>query len=89
MSEIIRRLGIRGKLYDAPGTKRAYTYTEQPDNSGAWQLGMAVIAMRRDTSGEGDPIDTGLKLLKHLTDAGFGVFEYDRRVREGETDAVS
>ena len=75
MAAIIRQIGDRGKAYDAPGTKRAYTYADQPGNSGAWKLGMALNALRGDPSGEGDPIDAGLKLLQHLQQAGFRVFE--------------
>jgi hypothetical protein len=78
MPEITRKLGIYGKAFDSAGTKRAYTYSaHQPDNSGAWGLGLALMAVRGDHSGEGDPIDAGLKLLKHLEQAGFGVFEMD------------
>lgn len=78
MPEITRKLGIFGKAFDSSETKRAYTYSAyQPDNSGAWRLGIALKNVRNDHSGEGDPIDAGLKLLKHLEQAGFGVFEMD------------
>lgn len=77
MTVITRKLGIVGKAFD-PLSKRAYTYTaHQPDNSGAWKLGLVVKAFRADTQSEGDPIDTGLKLLRHLELLGFGVFEVD------------
>lgn len=69
-------LGIRGKAYDPPGTHRAYTYAEQPDNLGAWRLGEALVEAYRAPAG--DHIDGGLGLLKSLQLRGFGVFEMDR-----------
>lgn len=65
------KLGIYGKAFDSPQTRRAYTYREQPDNIGAYKLGRAVL---RAASG-GDSIDYGLSLLKQLQAEGFGVFE--------------
>lgn len=65
------KLGLHGREYDTPQTRRAYTYREQPDNIGAYKLGRAVL---RAASG-GDSIDYGLSLLKHLQAEGFGVFE--------------
>lgn len=69
----ICKLGLYGKAYDAPGTCRAYTYADQPDNGGAWQLGGAVMAANQNSGG--DYIDRGLGLLKRLQERGFGVFE--------------
>jgi hypothetical protein len=67
-------IGIRGSAYDTPDVKRAYTYSDQPGNEKAYRLG---IAMRKCTGagGSGDEIDYGLRLLKHLSDEGFGVFD--------------
>ncbi|MFV3415295.1 hypothetical protein ACNFH8_23775 [Pseudomonas sp. NY15436] len=67
------KLGIHGKAYDLPETKRAYTYAEQPDNLGASRLGIAVAATFASTAG--DHIDRGLVLLRELKGNGFGVFE--------------
>lgn len=66
------KLGIYGKAYDAPETKRAYTYAEQPDNVGAMKLGRAVRAA--SSASAGDEIDRGLALLHALAAEGFGVF---------------
>ncbi|CRM61183.1 hypothetical protein [Pseudomonas sp. 35 E 8] len=65
------KIGIYGKAFDAPETKRAYTYVDQPDNVAASKLGAAA----RSCSPGGDGIDHGLSLLKSLSDQGFGVFE--------------
>ncbi|MNO61327.1 hypothetical protein D3C76_519740 [compost metagenome] len=67
------QLGIYGKAYDGPETKRAYTYADQPNNQGAWRLGEATRAAMQTTAG--DPIDRGLVLLRELQAKGFGVFE--------------
>lgn len=75
MKEITRRLGIEGKAYDLPGTRRAYTYRDQPDNVAAWRIGQALIAAKKDPAG--DLIDSGMALLKRLQEMGFGVFETD------------
>lgn len=69
-------LGIRGKAFDPPGTHRAYTYAEQPDNLGAWRLGAALVEAHAAPAG--DHIDGGLGLLMALQLQGFGVFEMDR-----------
>lgn len=69
----IYKLGITGKAYDVPGTRRAYTYQHQPDNQGAWKLGRACCAAYME--GGGDCIDFGLGLLKQLEANGFGVYE--------------
>lgn len=66
-------IGIRGRAYDQPGTRRAYTYAEQPDNIGAHKLGRAVESTLALSAG--DWIDRGLGLLKTLSDEGYGVFE--------------
>lgn len=73
------KLGIYGKAFDSPQTRRAYTYREQPDNIGAYKLGRAVL---RAASG-GDSIDYGLSLLKHLQAEGFGVFELGDQQKGG------
>lgn len=73
------KLGIHGKAFDTPQTRRAYTYREQPDNIGASKLGRAVL---RAASG-GDNIDYGLSLLKHLQAEGFGVFELGDQQKGG------
>lgn len=73
------KLGIYGKAFDSPQTRRAYTYREQPDNIGAYKLGQAVL---RAASG-GDSIDYGLALLKHLQARGFGVFELGDQQKGG------
>lgn len=76
----VRKLGRLGAAFDAPDTYYAYTYTEQPDNLGAWQLGRAAAAagLKRP----GDNIDRGLQLLKELQDVGFGVYQLDVPVPE-------
>lgn len=66
-------IGIYGRAFDAPGTKRAYTYKHQPANDGASKLGQACYKAMQKPGG--DSIDLGLGLLKQLGDAGFGVFE--------------
>ena len=71
----IYKLGIYGKAYDVPGTRRAYTYQHQPDNLGASKLGGACFAAFK--AGGGDYIDYGLGLLKQLELRGFGVYELD------------
>lgn len=68
-----REIGIYGRYYDAPGTKRAYSYKHQPDNAIASRLGAAMIAASAEQ--RGDNIDGGLILLRHLAAAGFGVFQ--------------
>lgn len=67
------QIGIYGKAYDGPEVTRAYTYRHQPDNVGASKLGQACYHAIQKPGG--DSIDLGLGLLKHLQDAGFGVFE--------------
>lgn len=69
-------LGIRGKAFDPPGTHRAYTYADQPDNQGAWRLGAALVEAHAAPAG--DHIDGGLGLLRALQMRGFGVFEMDK-----------
>lgn len=71
---IVRKLGCYGVAFDLPGTLRAYTYREQPDNVGASRLAGAL----RNVDPGGDRIDHGLSLLKALQDAGFGVFELEQ-----------
>lgn len=73
------KLGIYGRAFDTPETKRAYTYAEQPDNHGACKLGLAALA----TEPGGDLIDHGLSLLKALETNGYGVFELDRKAQQG------
>lgn len=67
------QIGIYGRAYDGPGVTRAYTYQHQPHNVGASKLGQACYHAIQKPGG--DSIDLGLGLLKHLQDAGFGVFE--------------
>lgn len=67
------KLGLYGKAFDAPGTRRAYTYDHQPNNMDAHALGSALIAAH--AAPRGDAIDAGLSLLLHLQSQGFGVFE--------------
>lgn len=69
----VRKLGITGKAYDDPETKRAYTYVDQPDNLAASKLGHASV--KASLPSVGDSIDRGLLLLRELQDQGFGVFE--------------
>lgn len=69
-------LGLRGKSFDPPGTHRAYTYAEQPNNQGTWRLGEALVEAHAMPAG--DHIDGGLGLLKALQLRGFGVFEMDQ-----------
>jgi len=69
-------LGLRGKAFDPPGTHRAYTYVEQPNNQGAWRLGEALVEAHAMPAG--DHIDGGLGLLKALQQRGFGVFEMEK-----------
>lgn len=70
---VIRKLGIMGAAFDLPTLRRAYTYSDQPNNTTAWKLGRVAC---KERSG-GDFIDYGLQLLQHLQDEGFGVFEID------------
>lgn len=65
------QLGIYGRAFDTPQTRRAYTYRHQPDNLDAGKLGRAAAG----TSSGGDSIDHGLSLLQQLQAQGFGVFE--------------
>lgn len=65
------KLGLYGRAFDTPQTRRAYTYQHQPDNLDAYSLGRAAAS----TSPGGDNIDRGLSLLKELQAHGFGVFE--------------
>lgn len=69
----IRKLGIMGAAFDPPSLRRAYTYSDQPNNTTAWKLGRVACKYR---SG-GDFIDYGLQLLQQLQYEGFGVFEID------------
>lgn len=66
-------LGIRGRAYDTPEMRRAYTYEHQPMNVEATLLGEACNSAAKLTAG--DNIDRGLGLLKELQVRGFGVFE--------------
>lgn len=83
MSETVSiyKLGIYGKAYDVPGTRRAYTYQYQPDNQGAWRIGEAMTMA--SLTGGGDYIDTGLGLLKQLERKGYGVYELDESKAQG------
>lgn len=79
-ADITRKLGIYGRAYDLPETKRAYTYRHQPDNVMSWRLGAALeLAQQRGPGG--DLIDAGLNLLAALEQQGFGVFEIDRTAK--------
>ena len=66
-------VGTKGSAFDSPKTKRAYTYTEQPNNIVAYKLGRACTAASSNLGG--DAIDAGLSLLKELQAEGFGVFD--------------
>ena len=72
---VVRKLGRYGAAFDLPGTLRAYTYHDQPDNVGASRLGGAL----RNVNFSVDSIDHGLSLLKALQDAGFGVYELEKQ----------
>lgn len=76
----VLRVGNLGSAYDQPGTRRAFTYRDQPGNVTAWKLGNAAHAAALASAG--DPIDRGLALLKALQDAGFGVFEIESHVAD-------
>jgi hypothetical protein len=65
-------IGAKGSAFDAPETKRAYTYKEQPGNAVASKLGRACEAANKQRAG--DNIDRGLGLLQELQKEGFGVF---------------
>jgi len=67
-------IGIYGKAYDGPENVRAYTSQHQPDNLGAYNLGLALRAATKEAPNS-DLIDAGLVLLRQLQDSGFGVFE--------------
>ncbi|MEQ6329181.1 hypothetical protein VLF92_12760 [Pseudomonas chengduensis] len=83
----IYKLGIYGKAYDVPGTRRAYTYQHQPDNQGAWRLGEAKTIA--SLTGSGDYIDAGLGLLKQLELKGYGVYELEEAgAPEERTDLI-
>lgn len=73
------KLGLYGRAFDTPQTRRAYTYQEQPDNLGAYKLGRAVL----HAASGGDSIDYGLSLLKQLQAQGFGVFELGDQQKGG------
>ncbi len=76
---MIRKLGIMGSAFDLPSIMRAYTYSDQPNNTTAWKLGRVAC---KERSG-GDFIDYGLQLLQHLQDEGFGVYEIDESDQHG------
>ena len=78
-------LGTWGRAFDAPTTRRAYTYKEQPLNVEAWRLGEAMQAAAQLPAG--DNIDAGLGLLKELQAAGFGVFEIGAEYTEQHPNA--
>lgn len=61
-----------GSAYDGPFDARAYTYDHLPGNDPAWAIGRAASNALKEPAG--DYIDRGLGLLRHLQDAGFGVF---------------
>lgn len=67
-----RKIGMYGSAFDGLKDARAYTYDHQPSNVPAWQIGKAAAHAARDR--RGDYIDAGLALLRHLQDAGFGIF---------------
>lgn len=69
----IRKLGIMGAAFAPLSVRRAYTYSDQPNNTTAWKLGRAAC---KERSG-GDFIDYGLQMLQYLQEEGFGVFEID------------
>lgn len=73
------KLGLYGRAFDTPQTRRAYTYQHQPDNLDAYNLGRAAAS----TSPGGDNIDRGLSLLKELQAHGFGVFELGDQQKGG------
>lgn len=66
-------VGMKGRAFDLPTTKRAYTYKQQPDNVIAYKLGRACEAAAQQSAGDG--IDRGLALLQELQNEGFGVFD--------------
>jgi hypothetical protein len=66
-------IGAKGSAFDAPKTKRAYTYKEQPGNTVASKLGEACWEASKQPAG--DHIDRGLILLRELQKEGFGVFD--------------
>lgn len=71
--QVVCLVGTQGKAFDAPNTKRAYTYADQLLNVEASMLGTACQAA--SAARAGDSIDRGLQLLKELQDKGFGVFD--------------
>lgn len=69
----VLQIGSAGCVYDAPDTRRAFTYKDQPGNVGASKLGRAALSTSRSMGG--DSIDAGLALLRHLQAEGYGVFQ--------------
>lgn len=69
----VLQIGNTGSFYDPKGTRRAFTYADQPGNIVASKLGRATLSAANASAG--DSIDRGLALLKSLHDQGFGVFQ--------------
>lgn len=73
---IARKIGMYGCAYDGPYDARAYTYEHLPGNQDAYGIGKAASNASKDRAG--DHIDVGLSLLRHMNDAGFGVFALNK-----------
>lgn len=76
-------IGVYGKAYDRPGTRRAYSYNHQPCNVLSSRLGRALTeAIECCEKTSLDHIDRGLSLLKSLNKVGFGVFELEEEQKK-------
>lgn len=80
----VLQIGNVGALYDPQGARRAFTYSEQPGNIDASNLGYATN--KAALASAGDSIDRGLALLQALQEKGFGVFEIDPQAKPGASD---
>lgn len=72
----VRKMGNYGRAYDMPEDRRAYSYKDQPDNRGAYRVGLAANNLKQPC---GDLIDKGLALLKELEAQGYGIFELEQK----------
>lgn len=71
----VRKMGNYGRAYDMPEDRRAYSYKDQPDNQGAYRIGLAANNLKQPC---GDLIDKGLALLAELEAQGYGIFELEK-----------
>lgn len=77
----VRKMGCYGAAYDSPEDCRAYSYKDQPDNQGAYRIGLAANNLKQPC---GDLIDKGLALLAELEAQGYGIFEMEKKKKKRE-----